>query len=61
MSTENFHMMMSEGIVPGHFISAGGIQVDPAKIKVISATFLLLECRKRYVVFLDMMDTIDDL
>ena len=54
-------MMMSEGIILGHFISAGGIQVDPAKIKVISTTFLFLECRKRYVVFLDMMDTIDDL
>ena len=61
MSTEKFHMMMSEGIVPGHFIFAGGIKVDPAKIKIISATFLLLERRKRYIIFLDMMDTIDDL
>ena len=61
MTTEKFHMMMSEGIAPGNFIFAGGIQVDPAKIKVIYATFLLLERRKRYVFFLDMMDTIDDL
>ena len=61
MTTEKFHMMMSEGIVPGHFIYARGIQVDLAKIKVISTTFLLLERRKRYAVFLDMMDTIDDL
>ena len=28
-------MMMSEGVVLGHFISANGIQVDPSKIKVI--------------------------
>ena len=28
-------MMMSEGVVLGHFISADGIQVDPSKIKVI--------------------------
>ena len=27
--------MMSEGVVLGNFISANGIQVDPAKIKVI--------------------------
>ena len=29
-------MMISEGVVLGHFISVAGIQVDPAKIKVIS-------------------------
>ena len=28
-------MMMSEGVVLGHFISVNGIQVDPSKIKVI--------------------------
>jgi hypothetical protein len=28
-------MMMSEGIVLGHFISSQGIQVDPSKIQVI--------------------------
>ena len=28
-------MMMSEGVVLGHFISTDGIQVDPSKIKVI--------------------------
>jgi hypothetical protein len=28
-------MMMSEGVVLGHFISYAGIQVDPAKIQVI--------------------------
>lgn len=27
--------MMIEGVVPGHFIFATGIQVDPAKIKLI--------------------------
>lgn len=29
-------MMMEEGLVLGHFISSKGIQVDPAKIEVIS-------------------------
>ena len=28
-------MMMSEGVVLGHFISADGIQEDPSKIRVI--------------------------
>jgi hypothetical protein len=28
-------MMMSEGIVLGHFISSQGIRVDPSKIQVI--------------------------
>ena len=31
-STENFHMMMSEGVVLGHFISVDGIQVDHPKL-----------------------------
>jgi len=31
-SHENFFMMMSQGIVLGHFISSEGIQVDPHKI-----------------------------
>jgi hypothetical protein len=35
LSTEKCHMMMSEGVVLGHFISYAGIQVDPAKIQVI--------------------------
>ena len=35
LSTKKFHMMMSEGIVLGHFVSSVGIQVDTAKIKVI--------------------------
>ena len=35
LSTKKFHMMMSEGVVLGHFISPDGIQVDPSKIKVI--------------------------
>ena len=35
LSTEKCHMMMSEGVVLGHFISVDGIRVDPSKIKVI--------------------------
>ena len=35
LSTKKWHMMMSEGVVLGHFISADGIHVDPSKIKVI--------------------------
>ena len=35
LSTEKCHMMMNEGVVPGNFISADGIQVDPSKIRVI--------------------------
>ena len=38
LRTENFHMMMSEGVVLGHFTSVDGIQVDPSKIKVIKNT-----------------------
>jgi hypothetical protein len=35
LSTEKCHMMMSEGVVLGHFISYVGIQVDPTKIQLI--------------------------
>ena len=35
LRTQKCHMMMSEGIVLGHFISSQGIQVDPSKIEVI--------------------------
>ena len=35
LSIEKCHMMMSEGVVLGNFISADGIQVDPSKIRVI--------------------------
>jgi hypothetical protein len=35
LSTKKCHMMMSEGVVLGHFISSQGIQVDPSKIQVI--------------------------
>ena len=35
LGTKKCHMMMSEGIVIGNFVSASGIQVDPAKVKVI--------------------------
>jgi hypothetical protein len=35
LSTKKCHMMISEGVVLGHFISSQGIQVDPSKIQVI--------------------------
>jgi hypothetical protein len=35
LSNEKCFLMMTEGIVLGHHISAKGIQVDPAKIVVI--------------------------
>ena len=35
LSNEKCHMMMTEGVILGHYISAAGIQVDPAKIEVI--------------------------
>jgi hypothetical protein len=35
LSTKKYHMMMSEGIVLGNFISSQGIQVDPSKIQFI--------------------------
>jgi hypothetical protein len=35
LSHVKFHMLRTEGVVLGHHISPTGIQVDPAKIKVI--------------------------
>jgi hypothetical protein len=35
LGTEKCHMMMSKGVVLGHYISYAGIQVDPTKIQVI--------------------------
>jgi hypothetical protein len=35
LSHEKCHMMMTEGVVLGHYIFADGIRVDPAKIEVI--------------------------
>ena len=35
LNSEKCFMLMQEGVVLGHFISATGIQVDPAKIEVI--------------------------
>ena len=46
LSTEKCHMMMSEGVVLGHFISSQGIQVDPSKIQVIK-TFLFPKPKQR--------------
>lgn len=35
LSTEKCHMMMTEGIMLGHYITVEGIKVDPTKIEVI--------------------------
>jgi len=35
LSHEKCHMMMTEGLILGHFIFTAGIQVDPRKIQVI--------------------------
>ena len=35
LSHEKCHMMMTEGLILGHYISAAGIQVDLAKIQII--------------------------
>eukprot|EP00253_Pinus_taeda_P006951 PITA_06951 len=35
VSHEKCHMMMNEGLILGHYISAARIQVDPAKIRII--------------------------
>ena len=35
LSHEKCHMMMTEGIILGHYISTDGIQVDSAKIQII--------------------------
>jgi len=35
LSHEKCYMMMTEGLILGHYISAVGIQVDPAKIQIL--------------------------
>ena len=35
LSHEKCHMMMTEGLILGHYISTAGIQVDVAKIQII--------------------------
>eukprot|EP00253_Pinus_taeda_P013117 PITA_13117 len=35
LSHEKCYMMMMEGLILGHYISAAGIQVDPAKIQIL--------------------------
>eukprot|EP00253_Pinus_taeda_P031810 PITA_31810 len=35
LSHEKCYMMMTEGLILGHYISTAGIQVDPAKIQIL--------------------------
>ena len=45
------HMMMSEGVVLGHFTCVSGIRVDPTKIMVIS-NIHILGSQKEVIIFL---------
>ena len=54
LSTEEFHMMMTEGVVLGHYISSIGIRVDPAKIEVI-LQIPVPKMQKELRSFLDML------
>eukprot|EP00253_Pinus_taeda_P023619 PITA_23619 len=40
LSTEKCHMMMTEGIILGHYISIDGFKVDPAKIEEFDITIV---------------------
>ena len=60
LSHEKCHMMMTKGLILGHYISAAGIQVDPTKIQVI----LLLDTPSTQTEvrnFWDLLDIIIDL
>ena len=35
LSHEKCYMMMTEGIILGHYVSSAGIQVDPNKIQIL--------------------------
>jgi len=35
LSHEKCYMMMNEGLILGHYISAANIQVDPTKIQIL--------------------------
>jgi len=60
LSTEKCHMMMTEGIMLGHYISVDGIKVDPAKIEVI-LKIPVPKHKKRYVVSWGMKGIKEDL
>ena len=47
LNSEFFFMLMQEGVVLGHFMSATRIQVDPAKIEVIQT--LPIPTKSKYV------------
>lgn len=45
LKNEKCFMMMTQGIILGHFISSEGIQVDPHKIEIISTLPIHLKQR----------------
>ena len=60
LSNEKCHMMMTEGLILGHYISATGIQVDLAKIQAIlllATPYTQTEVHS----FWDLLDIIIDL
>jgi len=54
---EKCHFMVTKGIVLGHLVSSKGIEVDKAKIDIISSLPYSHQCRK-FVLFLDMQVSI---
>eukprot|EP00253_Pinus_taeda_P024148 PITA_24148 len=61
LSHEKCHMMMKEGLILGHYISAAGIQVDPTKIKEFDITIKdRLEKEILVVDFLSRVPRIND-
>lgn len=60
LSHEKCHMMMTEGLIFGHYISVAGIQVDPT-INQIILLILPLPHRLRYAVSWDFLAILEDL
>ena len=68
LSHEKFHMMITEGVVLGNYVSIDGIKVDPTKIEVIlklptprtqTEVHSFLGCAGYYRRFIDIFSRID--
>eukprot|EP00253_Pinus_taeda_P019997 PITA_19997 len=51
LSHEKCYMMMKEGLILGHYVSAAGIQVDPAKIQILLLIPTPHLLKQRYATF----------